>query len=347
MTTIALDVMGGDFGAKPAVLAAIELVSNREAATVILVGDENEIKKHVSSTQLSELRLRIHHTPHVLNMDTSPKQALDKIPKASIFEATKLVQLGKADVTVTTGNTGGAIMACARDFNRLPGVRRGVLAAVFPTARTRGQRHDPFALMLDSGVTLDATAEDLVAFAIMGQTYARCISKNQNPRIALLSNGSEPNKGRPAQVAAYQSLEKLKAQQLVNFIGSIEGLDIPKGTADVILTDGFTGNIVLKLLEGMGETISELARDAFRDRWRWRIGLMMLRSGLRQVKSVTDWRQYGGAPVLGFDHLLIKAHGRSNQRAIENALKVADRCVRSELVEQMRQGLAVRSGMTP
>lgn len=345
MTTIALDVMGGDFGAKPAVLAALDLVSSRDV-TVILVGDEIEIKRYVSADQLARLNLSIHHTNDVLSMNTSPKEALKDIPKASIFEATRLVQIGAADVTVTTGNTGGAIMACARDFKRLPGVRRGVLAAVFPTARTRGQRHDPFALMLDSGATLDATAEDLVAFAIMGQSYARCISSNKNPRIALLSNGSEPNKGRPAQVAAYQTLEKLKTQNLVNFVGSIEGLDIPKGTADVILTDGFTGNIVLKLLEGMGETISKLARDAFHSQWRWRLGLLMLKSGLRQVKSVTDWRQYGGAPVLGFDHLLIKAHGRSNQRAIRNALKVADRCVRSNLVDQMRLGLESRGGDT-
>ena len=125
----------------------------------------------------------------------------------------------------------------------------------------------------------------------------------------------------------------------MNFVGNIEGLDLPKGQADVIVTDGFTGNVVLKLLEGMGDTVSELARYAFRSRWSWRLGLLMLRSGLKQVKSVTDWRQYGGAPVLGFDHLLIKAHGRSNERAIRNALKVAIRCVEDDVVKQMSDGL--------
>ena len=134
---------------------------------------------------------------------------------------------------------------------------------------------------------------------------------------------------------------------VLNFIGNVEGLDLPKGNADVIVTDGFTGNVVLKLLEGMGDTVSDLAKYAFRSRWSWRLGLLMLRSGLKQVKSVTDWRQYGGAPVLGFDHLLIKAHGRSNQRAITNALKVADRCVRDNLVTQMKDGLKREFGDSP
>lgn len=345
MTTIALDVMGGDFGPKPAVKAAVDLVSSR-SVKIILVGDESQIKAHLSPSQLNTTNLSIHHTSQVVAMSTSPKDARESNPEASIFEATRLVANGEADVTVTTGNTGGAIMACARNFNRLPGVRRGVLAAVFPTAQTRGQRDDPFALMLDSGATLDATPDDLVAFAIMGHCYARCISNNEAPRIALLSNGSEPTKGRPAQVAAHQTLRQLHLQGRVNFMGNIEGLDIPKGTADVIVTDGFTGNIVLKLLEGMGETVSQLARDAFRSRWRWRLGLLMLKSGLREVKSVTDWRQYGGAPVLGFDHLLIKAHGRSNQRAIRNALKVANRCIQSNLIDQMKQGLESQDDQT-
>ncbi len=345
MTTIALDVMGGDFGPKPAVNAAADLVSSRPVK-IILVGDEAEIEKHLPPAQQAMDKLSIHHTTEVITMTTNPKDALTQMPKASIFEATRLVANGEADVTVTTGNTGGAIMACARHFKRLPGVRRGVLAAVFPTAQTRGQRHDPFALMLDSGATLDATPEDLVAFAIMGHTYARCISNNEAPRIALLSNGSEPTKGRPAQVSAHQTLQQMHHQGRINFIGCVEGLDIPKGTADVIVTDGFTGNIVLKLLEGMGETISQLAKDAFRSRWRWRLGLLMLKSGLREVKSVTDWRQYGGAPVLGFDHLLIKGHGRSNQRAITNALKVADRCIQSDFIVQMKQGLSSQDKQT-
>ena len=135
-------------------------------------------------------------------------------------------------------------------------------------------------MILDSGATLEVTADDLVAFAIMGDIYARCISSNDKPSIALLSTGSEANKGRQPQIHAYAALERLHNAGKLNFQGNIEGLDIPKGTVDVIITDGFTGNIVLKLLEGMGETVSRLAKDAFRSRWNWRLGLMMLRGGL-------------------------------------------------------------------
>ena len=307
MTRIALDVMGGDLGVGPSVAAALSLSSKRDVH-ITLVGDESEIRSHASSSQLASSKISIHHTSHTVQMNQKPKEAIATTPHASIFESTRIVSEGKADVTVTTGSTGAAIMGCARDFTRLPGVRRGVLAAVFPTARTRGSRDDPFALILDSGATIEATADDLVSFAVLGQAYSRCISGNAAPQIALLSNGSEPNKGRPAQVEAYARLIKRKD---INFVGNIEGLDLPKGQADVIVTDGFTGNVVLKLLEGMGDTVSELARYAFRSRWSWRLGLLMLRSGLKQVKSVTDWRQYGGAPVLGFDHLLIKAHGEA------------------------------------
>ena len=340
MTTIALDVMGGDLGAGPNVAAAIRLVAKRDL-NIILVGDESSIISAFPKPSFTSSRIDILHTAMSIDMGRKPKEAIRESPEASIFEATRLVSEGKADVTVTTGSTGAAIMACARDFKRLPGVRRGVLAAVFPTARTRGDRNDPFALILDSGATLDATASDLMSFAFLGQAYSRCISGHESPKIALLSNGSEPNKGRPAQVEAYK---RLSEAPLLNFVGNVEGLDLPKGNADVIVTDGFTGNVVLKLLEGMGDTVADLARYAYRSRWRWRLGLMMLRSGLKQMKSVTDWRQYGGAPVLGFDHLLIKAHGRSNERAITNALKVAHRCAQDRLVIEMEESLAREFG---
>lgn len=300
MTTIALDVMGGDLGAGPNVAAALRLVAKREL-NIILVGDETAIVGAFPKTSFTSSRIDILHTPMSIDMSQKPKEALRDSPEASIFEATRIVSEGKADVTVTTGSTGAAIMACARDFQRLPGVRRGVLAAVFPTARTRGERDDPFALILDSGATLDATASDLISFAFLGHAYSRCISAHKAPKIALLSNGSEPNKGRPAQVEAYK---RLSESPLLNFVGNVEGLDLPKGNADVIITDGFTGNVVLKLLEGMGDTVADLARYAYRSRWRWRLGLMMLRSGLKQVKSVTDWRQYGGGPSTGLRPLV-------------------------------------------
>ena len=211
------------------------------------------------------------------------------------------------------------------------------MAAVYPTEQRHGPRGDPFALMLDVGATLNATAEDLVAFSVMGSAYARIISDNPSPRVALLSNGTEPTKGTAAIVEAHQ---RLLGQTAVNFAGNVEGLDIPRGTVDVIVCEGFLGNVVLKMLEGVSEVVADLAKDAYARKFLWRLGLTMLSQGIRQLRGMTDWKQYGGAPVLGFDRVVIKAHGRSNARAIRNAVKVAAKAVDRGLADQIRAGMA-------
>ena len=214
----------------------------------------------------------------------------------------------------------------------------GVLQAI------RGDKDDPFSLILDVGATIDATAEDLVTFAIMGSAYAKLISKNRRPRVALLSNGTEAGKGPAAVVRAHELL--LEATEL-NFIGNVEGLDIPRGVADVVVCSGFVGNVVLKMLEGVSETILRMARYAHKQNLAWRLGLAALRPALDQLKSVTDWEQYGGAPLLGLDHLFIKAHGRSSARAITNAIKVASKAQAGDLCGSIGRGmreLAERTG---
>ena len=245
--------------------------------------------------------------------------------------------MGKADALVSAGNTGAVILSCRDTWNRLEGVRRCALAAVFPTDRRRGENHDPFSLILDVGATLEASAQDLLAFAVMGSAYAARISRNPQPLVALLSSGSEPIKGRPEIVAAHQLL---KAHPAMKFIGNVEGVDLPHGMADVIVTDGFTGNVVLKMLEGVSETVMNIARYAYRSNIFWRAGLMFLGGGIRQLRQLTDWQEYGGAPILGFDSVCIKAHGRSGRRAIANAIRVANKAVRSELVASIKEGLS-------
>ena len=270
-------------------------------------------------------------------MDEKPAEALAAKPDASILVAAEMVARGAGDALVSAGNTGASVLACARTWKLLPGVRRGALASVYPTELRRGEKDDPFSLILDVGATVEATSEDLVGFAIMGNAYARLVSKNRRPRIALLSNGTEPNKGTEAVIAAHQRLLAVKD---MNFIGNIEGLDIPRGVADVIVTSGFVGNVVLKMLEGVSETVVRLARYAHKERLTWRLGLLALSSAIDQLKTVTDWQQYGGAPLLGFSHPFIKAHGRSNARAITNAIKVASKAVSGNLCGSIAQGLA-------
>jgi glycerol-3-phosphate acyltransferase PlsX len=207
---------------------------------------------------------------------------------------------------------------------------------VHPTERRRGEKDDPFSLILDAGLTLEPTADDLVAFAIMGSAYARVISKNPRPRVALLSIGSEPTKGTAAIVEAHARLAK---NTQLDFLGNVEGMDIPRGTADVVVTGGFVGNIVLKMFEGVSDTAMRLAKGAKEKRLRYAAGLYLLAPALRRMRDLTDWQQYGGVPILGFDRLCIKAHGRSTARAITNAIKVASIAAQSDVVGSIRAGL--------
>lgn len=336
MTRIALDVYGSDLGLAATVAGAAAVSLREGAPRVTLVGDAAAVTTELARHPHAAAQIEVVHAPTWVPMDSSPREALDALPEASILVAARQVAEGAADVLVSAGNTGAVTLACARTFGRLPGVARAALGAVVPTELRRGERRDPFSLLLDAGLTLDPTADDLVAFALMGAAYAQRISKNPHPRVALLSNGTEPGKGTPAVVEAH---ERLRARPELDFLGNIEGMDIPRGTADVIVTGGFVGNIVLKMLEGVSETVMRTARAAGERRLRYAAGLWLLAPAIRRVRQVTDWQQYGGVPILGFDHLCIKAHGRSTPRAIANALKVASITHRTDLVGAMRQAL--------
>jgi glycerol-3-phosphate acyltransferase PlsX len=340
VTTIALDAMGGDNGAEAMVGGAALASLDEDAPEIVLVGDESIIKRVLESTEHRRTKLHIVHTTDAIPMDCEPREALDAMPESSLAITTRLTKTGDADALVSAGNTGAVILACARTFERLPGVKRCALGAVFPTELRRGEKNDPFSLILDAGLTVDVTADDLVGFAIMGAAYSSRISRNQEPRVALLSNGTEENKGTEAVVGAHRRL-KAEAKGLgINFIGNIEGMDIPKGTADVVITGGFTGNIVLKMLEGVAATVRNLGRYAMGQSVVYKAGLALLSPALKQLKEVTDWEQYGGAPVLGFDHVCIKAHGRSSSRAVKNAIRVAKKAHQSGLVDAIKGGMA-------
>lgn len=340
VSTLALDIQGGDLAPDAPLSAAAHFSTRPGCPKLLLVGDAAMIERALAAHEHNRALLEVVHASQAVPMDADPKAALDAMPDASILVAARLVRDGRADALVSAGNTGANVLACARTFQRLPGVSRAAVGAVFPTEMRRGEKADPFSLILDAGLTLDVTAQDLVGFAVMGAAYAQRISKNQRPKVALLSNGTEPSKGLDAIVEAHARLKSMSAHAPFEFIGNIEGLDIPRGTADVIVTGGFVGNIVLKMLEGVAETMQSLLRYAFDQSLMNKAGLALLSPALREVKKATDWEQYGGAPILGFDHICIKAHGRSSPRAIKNALKVADRAVTSGLVDAIRNGLA-------
>jgi glycerol-3-phosphate acyltransferase PlsX len=337
MHRIVVDAMGGDHAPDVIVHGAAEASLALTDAEIILVGDAAAIGRLLPRMRHDGARVRVHHAPSFVEMDEKPAEALAAKPDSSIAIAVELVARGEGDALVSAGNTGASVLACARAWPLLEGVPRAALAAVYPTELRRGEKEDPFSLILDVGATLDASADDLVGFAIMGSAYARLVSHNRRPRVALLSNGTEAGKGPAAIVQAHAALVETTE---LNFIGNIEGLDLPRGVADVVVTSGFVGNVVLKMLEGVSETVVRLARYAHKERLAWRLGLVALSSAIDQLKSITDWQQYGGAPLLGFTHPLIKAHGRSNARAITNAVKVAHKALAGNLCANIARTMA-------
>jgi phosphate acyltransferase len=334
---IAVDAMGGDKAPEELVRGAAAASLSITDAELILVGDTARVSRVLAETRHDAERVRVQHADDVVAMYEKPAEALAAKPESSILVATRLVARGEADALVSAGNTGAGVLACARHFRLIPGIRRAALAAVYPTEMRRGEKDDPFSLILDVGATLDVTSDDLVAFALMGAAYASRISRNPRPRVALLSNGHEAGKGPKEIVAAHQMLLEHTG---INFIGNVEGVDIPRGTADVIVCSGFVGNVIIKMLEGVSETVMGLARYAYKEKLLWRAALGMLSGGIGRLKEITDWQEYGGAPLLGFEQLFIKAHGRSGAQAIENAIKVAAKAVRSEMAADIAARVA-------
>ncbi len=335
--TIAVDAMGGDNAPDAVVEAAAQLTLEVPHLQILLVGDAVRISDKLRGLRHDAERIFVHHTSQHVTMDDKPQLALEEKPDCSIAVAAQLVARGDAEALVSAGNTGASVLACVRSWRRIPGVRRAALAAVYPTELRRGEKDDPFSLLLDVGATLEVSADDLVSFALMGAAYAARISKNPRPRVALLSNGSEAGKG-PAEVVLAHQLLRDKTE--LNFVGNVEGVDIPRGTADVIVCSGFVGNVVLKMLEGVSETVVRLAHYAYKERLVWRAGLYMLSGGISRLKEVTDWEQYGGAPFLGLDRVFIKAHGRSHTRAIKNAIRVAAKAALANLPGEIEHALA-------
>jgi glycerol-3-phosphate acyltransferase PlsX len=341
---IVVDAMGGDQAPDEIVKGAAEASLSLPGAEIVLVGDAAILGGILPNLRHDGARVRVHHAASYIEMDEKPAEALAAKPDASIAVAADLVARGEGDALVSAGNSGASVLACARRWKLIPGVRRAAMAAVYPTELRRGDKDDPFSLILDVGATIDASAEDLVTFAIMGSAYAKLVSANRRPRVALLSNGSEAGKGPASVVRAHELL--LETTEL-NFIGNVEGLDIPRGVADVIVCSGFVGNVAIKMLEGVTETVVRLARYAHKERLTWRLGLLALSSAIDQLKQVTDWQQYGGAPLLGFEHLFVKAHGRSGAPAITNAIKVAHKALSGGLTSHIARALTEQGERKP
>jgi len=334
MPTIAVDAMGGDH-APDAVVQGVAQISLATDIECLLVGDERRIQSVLEGVSYNPEHIAILPCTDAIGMAEDPREAV-KRRDTSLVVGVRAVAEGRAEAFVSAGNTGACVLACAKHFRLLRGIRRAALASVYPRQREhRGQ--DALALLLDVGATVRCEAEELVHFALMGGAYARRISKVASPAVGLLNMGSEEMKGGEVLVEAHRRLRQLP---VVNFVGNIEGNDLVRGRADVIVCEGLLGNVALKLIEGISEVLYDLTNAAAARRVAWRLGLHLLAGGIERLRVLTDYTQYGGSPILGFEQLFIKCHGRSSARAIGNAVKVAAKAVRDHVPREIADALA-------
>jgi len=327
---VALDAMGGDRGPEVniegAVAAAREL-----GLTILLVGNEEDLDRSLRRHSTNGLGITICHAPETVGMDESPSAALRKKKHSSIRVGLELVKKGEADAFISAGNTGAVMATAMITLGSLPGVERPAIALIVPTLR--GQ-----SILLDAGANADCKPRHLLQFAIMGDVYARQVMGKKSPTVGLLSIGEEESKGNELTREAFKELEE---ERSLNFTGNVEGRDVFSGAADVIVCDGFTGNIALKISESAAEFFTVLLKEELEKGLVGKLGALLTRGAFRRFKKRVDYTEYGGAPLLGVGGICIISHGRSTAKAIKNAIRVAAECVENGVIEHIRKGIAV------
>jgi phosphate acyltransferase len=330
MITIAVDAMGGDHAPRPEVEGAV--VAAREfGVRILLVGLAPELKRELAKHAHRGLPIEIVPASEVITMHDSPSQAFRKKKDSSAHVAAKLVRDGLADGFISAGNT-GAVMSVARfGLGTLSSVDRAALAAPFPTAR------GGTSVMLDVGANVDSKPAHLVQFAVMGEIYYRAIFGTRRPKVALLSIGEEEMKGNELTREAHIRLK----QSTLNFVGNVEGREIFGGAVDVIVCDGFIGNVALKISEGVAQHIVGLLKDALQSTLSSQVGYVLSKKAYRNFRKKIDYSEYGGAPLLGVRGVTVIGHGSSNAHAIKNAIRVATELVRGGVNERIEQELSM------
>jgi len=329
---VALDAMGGDNAPGEIVQGALQ-AAREYSMGVYLVGREDAIHAELAKHDTQGLDLPIVHTDEVIEMDEHPASAVRRKKNASMTLALQLVHDGSALGAVSAGNSGAMMAASLFTLKRIEGVDRPALGTIFPT-------RDGVSLVIDVGANTDCKPEYLQQFALMGSIYLERIFSVSSPRVGLLANGEEETKGNEQVLRTHQLL-KANAEILgLNFIGNVEGRDIPAGGADVVVCDGFVGNVVLKLSEGLAETLMGMLRTQMTSSLTSKLAAAVLRPGLRKIFKRMDYAEYGGVPLLGVNGSAIISHGRSNAKAIKNALHVARQTAETNVAGAIAEGLA-------
>ncbi|QJW44369.1 phosphate acyltransferase PlsX [bacterium BFN5] len=333
---VAVDAMGSDFAPEQIILGAIE-AAKEYRCDIVLVGDKEQIQKFLDRSDTKDLNISIQHASEVIEMHEHPGAAVRKKKDASVVIATKLVKEGLCDAVISAGSTGAGVAAALFGLGRIKGIERPTIATPMPNLSGT-------TVLLDSGANVDSKPKHLVQSAIMGSLYAEYVLGIKTPRVGLLNIGEEETKGNEQALATYPLLQQL---QTVNFIGNAEGRDIPRGTVDVVVCDGFVGNVVLKFGEGLASAIMQLIKEAIKNSgFLTKVASLMVLPALKALKKKIDYAEYGGAPLLGVDGCFIICHGSSKAKAIKNAIRVAIEFTDNKVVEHIRENIAKEGILT-
>lgn len=326
MIRIALDALGGDYGAEPNVRGALE-AAKRLDAQIILVGDETVLRRELASMGYSDLpsSVSIVHAPDVIDMGADPSREVRAKKTASIVVCADLVRKGEADAFVSAGHSGAAMVAALMRMGRIKGVVRPAIATPMPT-------YAGVSLLLDGGANADCKPVHLLQFAVMGSAYVEAVFDVKNPSVRVLSIGEEETKGNMLVKHTVPFMRQIG----VNFQGTMEGRDVNTGETDVIVCDGFVGNIVLKMAEGLSKTMINMIKREVKKRPLAMLGALFSKGAFKAVKKHTNPDNYGGAPLVGVNGVAIISHGRSNEVAIFNALKTAKKLVQKNFIKDVQ-----------
>jgi len=330
---IVLDAMGGDYAPQVTVHGAV-WAARDFGVEVQLVGKPEVIQAELRKHDAAGLTLPIVPASQVVEMDEHPANAVRAKKDSSMVVGMEMLKRGETDAFVTMGNSGGALAAALLHLGRIRGIKRAAISTVYPCKTKHG-----FCFLLDIGANADCKPEYLYQFGLMGSIYAERVLDIPNPRVAIVSNGEEEGKGN---MLVQDTLPLLKNGPF-NFVGNVEGKDIPAGLADVVVTDGFTGNVIVKLSEGVAQMLKQIIETEIRARPLTMIGGLLVKSALKAVGKKLDYREFGGAALLGVDGVVVIGHGRSDAYAVRNAIRVARQAVLTDMVNAIKQGLEAQS----
>lgn len=328
---IVIDAMGGDHAPAVVIEGAVQAVRELDI-DIILVGQEQVVRAELARHDTSGLSLSVVHASQVIDMDEHNPAAAARAKKdSSMVVGMDLVKRREADAFFTAGHSGGTLAAALLRLGRIKGIKRPALSTVFPSQNPQGH-----CFLLDIGVNADCRPEYLLQFAIMGSIYAERVLGVSNPRVALVSNGEEEGKGNELVQTATPLLRASK----LNFVGNVEGRDIIMGAADVVVTDGFTGNVIIKLAEGVSRFLMDAIKEEITSNSVSKVGGLLAKPAFEAVRRRLDYREYGGAPLLGIDGAVLIGHGRSDAVAIRNAVRVTVQTVENGVLAAIKQGIA-------